>query len=102
MATQPARLLDVGNCNPDHSMIRQMLTENFEVTIDRVMFVDEAMEKLNSNRYDLVLFNRLVFDDGSEGIELLRRAKAESNLANTPMMMISNFPEAQAASQAAG
>lgn len=102
MPSQPARLLDVGNCNPDHSMIRQMLTENFDVTIDRVMFVNEAMEKLSANRYDLVLFNRLVFDDGSEGIELLRQAKADPQFASTPMMMISNFPEAQAASQAAG
>lgn len=102
MPSQSARLLDVGNCNPDHSMIRQMLTENFDVTIDRVMFVDEALEKLKANRYELVLFNRLVFDDGSEGIELLRRAKADPSLSGIPMMMISNFPEAQAASQAAG
>ena len=102
MASQPARLLDVGNCDPDHAMIRRMLTENFDVTIDRVMFVDQAMEKLKANRYDLVLFNRLVFDDGSEGIELLRRTKADATFAGVPMMMISNFPEAQAASQAAG
>jgi len=99
---QPARLLDVGNCNPDHSMIRQMLTENFDVTIDRVMFVKDALEKMRANRYDLVLFNRLVFDDSSEGIELLRMAKAKPDLAGTPMMMISNFAESQAASVSAG
>lgn len=102
MATQPARLLDVGNCNPDHSMIRQMLTENFDVTIDRVMFVNDAIEKMRANHYDLVLFNRLVFDDGSEGIELLRQSKDDPALAAAPKMMISNFPEAQAASVAAG
>jgi len=102
MASSPARLLDVGNCDPDHGMIRRMLTENFDVTIDRVMFVDDAIERMRSAPYDLVLFNRLIFDDGSEGIELLRRAKDDPSLAKVPMMMISNFPEAQAASKAAG
>ena len=102
MASQPARLLDVGNCDPDHSMIRRMLTEYFDVTIDRVMFVDDAIQKMQATKYDLVLFNRLIFDDGSEGIELLHRAKADPAIADQPVMMISNFPEAQAASKAAG
>jgi len=97
-----SRILDVGNCDPDHSMIRRMLIENFDVEIDRVMFVDEAVEKMRGGRYDLVLVNRLIFDDGSEGAELLRRAKADSALQAAPIMMISNFPEAQQASVAAG
>lgn len=100
MAT--ARVLDVGNCDPDHGMISGMLRENFDVAIDRVMFVDEAIKKLRENKYDLVLFNRLVFADSSPGIELLKRAKVEPALAKTPMMMISNFAEAQASSVASG
>jgi len=97
-----ARLLDVGNCDPDHLMIRRMLSEHFDVEIDRVMFASEAIERMRQTKYDLVLFNRLVFDDGSEGIELVRKAKADPALAAVPIMMISNFPEAQAASVAAG
>ena len=100
MAT--ASVLDVGNCDPDHGMIQQMLRENFDVRIDRVMFVDDALARMRENRYDLVLFNRLIFEDGSEGIELLRRAKADPALKDTPIMMISNFEDAQAASITAG
>ena len=98
----PARVLDVGNCDPDHGSIRRMLTDHFDITLDRVMFVDDALDKMRSQRYDLVLFNRLIFDDSSEGIELLRQVKADAALSATPVMMISNYPEAQAASVAAG
>ena len=98
----PARVLDVGNCDPDQGSIRRMLTDHFDITLDRVMFVDDALDKMRTQRYDLVLFNRLIFDDSSEGIELLRQAKADAALSATPVMMISNYPEAQAASVAAG
>lgn len=79
-----------------------MLNEHFDVSIDRVMFVDDALEKLRSNQYALVLFNRLIFADGSPGIALLERATTDDSINGTPMMMISNFDEAQARSIAAG
>ncbi|MCZ6682010.1 MAG: hypothetical protein O7B26_02430 [Planctomycetota bacterium] len=102
MSEGQSRVLDVGNCDPDHAAIHRLLTENFDVAVDRVMFVDEALKQMRENRYDLVLYNRLVFDDGSEGIELVLRAKREEALESVPVMMISNYPEAQAASVAAG
>ncbi len=97
-----AKVLDVGNCDPDHGMIRQMLREHFDVNIDRVMFVEDALAKMRENGYDLVTFNRLIFEDGSEGIELLKKAKSDPALKALPIMMISNFDNAQAASVAAG
>jgi DNA-binding response OmpR family regulator len=83
-------------------MIKQMLSENFDVRIDRVMFVKDALERMRANRYDLVLFNRLIFEDNTEGIELLKATKADPALKNVPIMMISNFEDAQVASVAAG
>lgn len=96
------RVLDVGNCDPDHAMISSMLRKNFDVVIDRVMFVHEAMERLKATSYGLVLFNRLVFADSSPGIDLLRQARSDQSLSNVPMMMISNYAESQAESVAAG
>ena len=97
------RVLDVGNCDPDHSMIRSMLMQHFDVEVDRVMSVDEGLASMRECSYALVLFNRLIFSDGSQGIELLRRAKADPALSEIPIMMISNFADAQAASvEAAG
>ena len=102
MPPSKASVLDVGNCSPDHGMIRQLLTEHFNVHIDRVMFVDDALARMREQSYALVLVNRLIFDDGSEGIDLLHRAKADARLAKTPIMMISNFAKAQDGAVAAG
>ena len=97
-----AKVLEVGNCDPDHAALRRMLTERFDVEIDRVMFVDEALTRLRANDYALVLFNRLIFADHSPGLELVHRAKADPAINGAPIMMISNFEEAQAQSVAAG
>ena len=97
-----ARVLDVGNCDPDHGSIRRLLAEHFDVELDRAGSVSEGLERMRQRPYRLVLFNRLMDADGSEGIELLRQAKADSALAATPIMMISNYDDALAASVAAG
>ncbi len=102
MAASKASLLDVGNCDPDHGAISRMLTRHFNVAIDRVMHVDEALERMRDKKYDLVLVNRLIFEDGSEGIDLLRQAKADPSLAAVPIMMISNFEAAQQKAVTAG
>jgi len=95
-------ILDVGNCTPDHFAIRRMLEQHFDVAIDRVMHVADAIERMRDTAYDLVLVNRLIFDGGAEGIELLRRAKSDAALRSTPIMMISNYADAQAAAMREG
>jgi len=102
MPSAKAQVLDMGNCSPDHGMIRQMLTKHFDVDVDCVMFVDEALAKMREKNYSLILFNRLIFADGSPGIDLLQKAKADERLAATPMMMISNYPRAHQDAVAAG
>lgn len=102
VSERPARVLDVGNCDPDHGLISGMLTGNFDVRVDRVMFVKDALARMRSVAYDLVLFNRLIFEDGSEGIDLLHAAKSDKALKSTPIMMISNFADAQMKAVEAG
>ncbi len=102
MSNNVARVLDVGNCDPDHGAIRRMLTEAFDVQLDRVMFVPDAMKKLADVTYDLVLVNRLVFDDGSPGIDLVRQIQADERMHKTPVMLISNYADAQREAEAAG
>lgn len=97
----PARVLDVGNCDPDHGAIRDMLERHFDVTVDRVMFVSEAEARLKSDRYDLVLVNRRIFADDSPGLDLVRWMKS-GGASETPVMVVSNFDWAQAEAVAAG
>lgn len=97
-----ARVLDVGQCDPDHAGIRAMLADHFDVEIDRVMFVPQALEALRRKSYDLVLVNRLIFADQSDGMELVRQAQADSALAGVPIMVVSNFADAQTRAAALG
>ncbi len=100
--TQRRRVLDVGQCNPDHRAIRLAIEGRFDVEFDRVMFVDEAVEAMRRARYDLVLVNRLIFDDNSDGMELIRQAKRDERLRDVPIMLVSNYAEAQSAAVDAG
>jgi CheY-like chemotaxis protein len=97
-----ARVLDIGQCTPDHSAIRSLLNRHFEVEVDRVMFVDEALSAMRARPYDLVLVNRLIFDDNSEGRLLIEQAKADARLKDVPIMLISNYADAQQAAEALG
>ncbi len=100
-SSQRPRVLDVGNCDPDHASILRLLSR-FDVEVDRVMFVEEALKRLNERRYHLVMVNRLIFADGSDGLPLIKQMKADESLRRIPVMMISNFADAQDRAVAAG
>ena len=102
MAAGRAKVLDVGQCNPDHAMLKALVQRYFEADVDRVMFVEEALQAMRGQRYHLVMVNRLIFEDGSDGTELIRRARQTSELADVPIMLISNHAEAQQRALAAG
>ncbi len=78
------------------------LLGHFDVHVDRVMHVEEALSALHGNRYELVLVNRLVFADGSDALPLIERMKADPELRAVPVMMISNYADAQNRAVAAG
>jgi len=88
-------VLDVGNCQPDHSAIRQMLTRHFDVRVLQCDELSDAMQILNSESIDLVLINRKLDKDYSDGIDVLKGLKADSRFASIPMMLITNYSEVQ-------
>jgi len=95
-------VLDVGNCRSDHAWIAATLKSHFDVEVLRAATAQEAIQAMDSRSIDLVLVNRRIDGDGSEGIELVRRLKQSPSSAATPVMLISNYAEAQAAAIAAG
>jgi CheY-like chemotaxis protein len=96
----PARVLDVGQCAPDHYGIRDLIEQDFDARVDSADSIGEALNLMRRERYDLVLINRVLFNDGADGLELVRIAKREE--LSTPIMMVSNYPEAQSEAVAAG
>jgi two-component system chemotaxis response regulator CheY len=96
------RVLDVGQCGPDHTTIRSYLARHFDCEIIQAHGPDDAMRELKSGRFDLVLVNRKLDQDYSDGIEIVRRMKADPLTASVPVMLVTNYPEHQDSAVAAG
>lgn len=95
-------VLDVGQCNPDHSSISGLLKQHFDVNVQRVHAHDEAIAMTKELKPALVLINRLYDANGDEGIETLRALKADDATAAIPVMIVSNYADAQEAAITAG
>jgi CheY-like chemotaxis protein len=96
------RVLDVGQCGPDHSTIRAYLTRNFDCEVVQAHNADDALAQLNSGRFDLILVNRKLDADYSDGIDVIRQLKSNPATAGVPVMLVTNYPEHQDAAMAAG
>jgi CheY-like chemotaxis protein len=99
--TRP-RVLSVGQCGFDHRRITNHFEQSFDARGLGVSTFDEALDAMRRERYDLVLVNRVNDDDGAPGVELIRSVKAEVQLADVPMMLVSDYADAQEEAEAAG
>ena len=52
------RVLDVGQCNPDHAVLSRLLNEHFDVEIVRAHGESDTIGALQSGDFDLVLINQ--------------------------------------------
>ena len=98
----PKRVALIGHCGPDSSFLR-LAVQKAGRDIQVVMADDSAeLAKLIEGGVDLLLFNR-VLDFGfeeQEGVDVIRRLRAA--YPELKMMLVSNYPEAQAEAIAAG
>lgn len=98
----PKRVLDVGNCSLDHGTIRSTLTRHFDCEVVQCHGPGDTLAALRGGKFDLVLVNRKLDEDYSDGLEIIKQIKADPQLAPVPTMLITNYPEHQAAAIAAG
>jgi CheY-like chemotaxis protein len=96
------RVLDVGNCVPDHTAITRFLTSKFDCEVLQADAGDDAMATLQQGGVDLVLVNRKLDVDYSDGVEVIRRIKGDPKTAGVPVMLITNYAEHQDAAEALG
>ncbi len=96
------RVLDIGQCGPDHATIRSYLTRNFDCDLVQADAADDALAQLKAGRFDLILVNRKLDIDYSDGIDVIRALKADPATASVPVMLVTNYPEHQDAAIAAG
>ncbi len=96
------RILDVGQCGFDHGSISRHLTKAYGAEVARASSTAEALKVLRGGKFDLVLVNRVFDRDGTPGLDLIRALKADPDLADLPVMLVSNYPEAQAEARTLG
>src|SRR5688572_3272160 len=96
------RVLDVGNCVPDHAAIRGMLEKTYRADVVQADGPDDALAALAQEPFDLVLVNRKLDQDYSDGLEIIKQIKADNRLAGVPCMLITNYHDQQQMAVAAG
>jgi len=98
----PARVLDVGQCDPDHAAISRLLKSHFGAEIVRACGLADTLDALRSEPFALVLVNRKLDADYSDGLEIIKAIKADPLVAAVPVMLVSNYAEAHQEAVAAG
>jgi CheY-like chemotaxis protein len=96
------RVLDVGNCARDFSSISAFLTRNFDCEVAQAHDAAGALDRLKTGHFDLVLVNRKLDVDYSDGIDVIRQIKADAELSSIPVMLVTNYPDHQDTAVAAG
>ena len=98
----PKRILDVGQCGPDHATITSYLTEHFDCQIVQTHALEDTLAALKSSAFDLVLINRKLDRDYSDGVDIIKEIKADPQIVDVPVMLVTNYPEHQQAAIASG
>jgi two-component system chemotaxis response regulator CheY len=96
------RVLSVGQCGADHGGITRALRQAFGAEVVAAHGADEALQQLRHGEYALVLVNRVLDADGSDGVDVVRAVKADEALRRVPVMLVSNYDDAQAEAVTAG
>ena len=96
------RVLDVGNCVPDHAAIRTMLQKSFAADVLQADGPEDALDVLRSEPVDLVLVNRKLDRDYTDGLDVIRAIKAQPALRAVPCMLITNYADQQQMAVTAG
>lgn len=96
------RILSVGQCGFDQRSLSRFLDQHFHAEVFPASTAAEAIDDLRSKPIDLILINRVLDVDGSSGLEVIRAIKADPALAAIPVMLVSNYAEAQQQAQKLG
>lgn len=79
-----------------------MLSKHFEVEIHQGHQADDTLARLREVTYDLVLINRKLDADYTDGLKIIETMKRDETLKEIPVMLVSNYPEHQEKAVAVG
>ncbi len=88
-------VLLVGHCGADTASLTRMLQAHFTVRIESAATLADSLALAQRAKYDLVLVNRILDQDGSQGLEVIREWVSTARTADSPVMLVSNYASAQ-------
>lgn len=95
-------VLDVGQCVPDHAAIRRLIETQFDAQIVQTHQLDDTLAAMRRQSFALVLINRKLDIDYSDGLDILQAIKHDETLRATPVMLVTNYAEHQQSAVDAG
>ncbi len=96
------RVIDVGNCGFDHGSLSGLLQQHFQMLCVSVADGTELERELKQGDVTLVIVNRVFDRDGGDGMALIEQLKQQLATAALPVMLLSNYPDAQEKAVALG
>lgn len=96
---RPPKILSVGQCGFDGPAIKRQLRDGLNASVVDADGHDDALAVLGTQDFDLVLVNRIFDGTGEPGLDLIREVAGRGG---PPVMMVSNYDDAQAAAEQAG
>lgn len=95
-------MLSVGQCRPDQAAISHFLTANFGVQVQTADVANEALAAARQQPVQLVLVNRILDADGSDGLAIIDALQADAATRDIPVMLVSNHDDWQQRAVARG
>src|SRR5438876_743573 len=96
------KILSLGQCAADHASIGGLIRDQFGAEVTAGQTYEDARAKLRQGDYALVLVNRVLDYDGQPGLDFIDWLKGDERLRATPVMLVSNYPDAQQEAVARG
>ena len=96
----PLFVLSVGQCGFDDSRLARLLHDHCQAVLESADSAPHARRMLAEKPYALLLANRIFDADGDSGASLIGTLRASGS--TIPMMLVSDYPDAQQAAIAQG
>jgi DNA-binding NarL/FixJ family response regulator len=93
------RILDIGQCGFDGPRMGKLLHEKLGAKVDCAAGLEDARQLLATNKFDIILVNRVLAADGGSGLEVIQSLARSSH---PPLMLVSDHEEAQDAAVSLG
>src|SRR4051812_1212009 len=96
------KVLSLGQCAADNYALTELLGRHFSAEVVAVDTPTQALARLGADRFHLVLVNRILDLDHSSGLAFISSLKRDEALAQVPVMLVSNYADAQRQAVARG